>query len=156
MDKYILQELSEAERKQTLIDNADGVEEMGYTKPMTQKQIDDTKQLLAEETIQLKDVEAAKKTVDADYNSQIKTHKQNISEAAEMLKAKGKYVIGKVYKMVDLDAKRVGLYSPEGMLVTERLLNRTSSSLDSSQRHSTSSRRVLTTQQHQATTKTSK
>ena len=120
MEKYILQELSEAERKQTLIDNADGVEEMGYTKPMTQKQIDDTKQLLAEETIQLKDVEAEKKAVDADYNSQIKTHKQNISEAAEMLKAKGKYVIGKVYKMVDLDAKRVGLYSPEEMLVTER------------------------------------
>lgn len=120
MEKYILQDMSEAERKQMLIDNADGVEEMGYTKPMTQKQIDDTKQLLAEETIQLKDVEAAKKAADADYNSQIKAHKQNISEAADMLKAKGKYIIGKVYKMVDTDTKRVGLYSPEGMLVDER------------------------------------
>ena len=49
MEKYILQELSEAERKQTLIDNADGVEEMGYTKPMTQKSTDLTMTLVSPE-----------------------------------------------------------------------------------------------------------
>lgn len=61
MDKFLGQEIPEKERWQFLQDNADAVEEIGYTHRFTPDELAQKKESLAETSIKINDIEIEKK-----------------------------------------------------------------------------------------------
>lgn len=121
MEKFIGQDYQNLkEREQFIKDNAEGVENMGYSKPLNSAVIDKLKEELADATIQKNDVEQEKKMANSDYNARIKFLKECIGETADKLKSKSEYVNEPCYKLVDEQERVVGYYNKEGMLVYER------------------------------------
>lgn len=121
MEKFIGQEIENlAEREKFIKDNADGVEDMGYSKPIPSAEIEKLKERLSDSTIKRLEAEQAKKYITQQYNEEIKAYKAEIRDTADKLKSKSEYVNEPCYKLVDQEAKTVGYYNREGMLVYER------------------------------------
>lgn len=72
-DRFLGQEIQDAkERVQFLRDNADAIEELGYTKPIPTAQLDVLKDQLVQNNIQLRDIRADKKEAMKEFSNQIK------------------------------------------------------------------------------------
>ena len=61
MDKFLGQEIKEEERWQFLMDNADAIEQIGYMHRFSPEELAQKKELLAEVSIQINDIEDEKK-----------------------------------------------------------------------------------------------
>ena len=72
MDKFLGQEIPEKDRWQFLQDNADAVEEIGYTHRFTPDELAQKKESLAETSIKINDIEIEKKEVMDGYKEQLK------------------------------------------------------------------------------------
>lgn len=121
MEKFIGQEYeSLQERKQFLMDNADNIESIGYSKPIPSEQIEKLKETLADASIKKMDLEEEKKTRIQMLNDEIKEYKNTIKETADKLKSKSEYVNEPCFVMVNEQARQVGYYNELGMLVYER------------------------------------
>lgn len=121
MEKFIGQEYTDPqEREQFLRDNADAIEEMGYSKPIPSEQIEKLKETLADASIKKLELEEEKKTQVQMINEEIKGYKNTIKDVADKLKSKTTYVNEDCYKMVDPQTRQVGYYNNEGMLVYQR------------------------------------
>jgi hypothetical protein len=121
MEKTLGQDIENLqERERLLKDNAETVEDIGYSKPLRPEQIEKLKEKLSDSTIKLLDVQEDKKDSDAVFNEQIKTLKNACKDAAEKLKTKSVYINEPCYKIIDTDMREVGYYTREGMLAFER------------------------------------
>lgn len=121
MEKFIGQDIENLqEREQFIKDNAEGIETMGYSKPLKSSVIDKLKEQLANTTIEKEELEADKKAANQQYNADLKDLRTTIGDIAEKLKSKSEYVNEGCYKLVDEEEKMVGYYNKEGMLVYER------------------------------------
>lgn len=121
MEKFLGQEYQDPkERELYLRDNADAIEQMGYSKPIPSDQIEKLKETLADASIKKLEQEEAKKTAVQMYNEEIKGYKNTIKDVAEKLKSKTTYVNEDCFKMVDQQTRQVGYYNKEGMLVYQR------------------------------------
>ncbi len=121
MDKFLGQESkSGLERRSFLQSNCDAVEDLGYVKPIPSQEIDELKDRLVENNIQLRDVRADKKAANKDFNDQIKQLEDNNEETTKKLKERSEYVTEPCYKFVDDEAKETGYYNSEGVLVYSR------------------------------------
>jgi hypothetical protein len=108
------------EREQFLKDNADTIEDIGYSKPLKTDEVERLKETLTDASIKKMEAEEAKRDVVSGYNSTIKEYGQTIKDAADKLKSKSVYVNEPCYKIVDDDAREVGYYNKEGICVYER------------------------------------
>lgn len=121
MEKFIGQDIESLKERELFIkDNADGIEDMGYAKPLDSSQIDKLKEKLANACIQHNDVAEQKKASDTAYNSELKELKGIIKETSDKLKSKSEYVNEPCFKLIDEEDKMAGYYNKEGMLVYER------------------------------------
>ena len=121
MEKYLGLEYEDlAEREQFIKDNADSIENMGYTKPIPSDQIEKWKETLADASIKKLEQEEAKKAAVQMYNEEIKGYKLTIKDAADKLKSKSTYVKEPCYKLIDQQTRQVGYYTKEGTLVYQR------------------------------------
>jgi hypothetical protein len=121
MDKVLGQECkSKRERIDFLDSNCDAVENLGYVKALPSEQLEELKDRLVENNIQLRDVRADKKASNKEFNDQIKQLEESNDETTKMLKEKSEYVTEPCYKFVDDEAKEVGYYNNEGVLVFSR------------------------------------
>lgn len=121
MEKYLGLEYEDlAEREQYIKDNADSIENMGYSKPIPSDQIEKLKETLADASIKKLEQEELKKAAVQMYNEEIKGYKNTIKDVADKLKSKTTYVNEDCYKMVDPQTRQVGYYNNEGMLVYQR------------------------------------
>lgn len=121
MEKFIGQEYANlAEREQFIKDNADAIENIGYTKPLPSDEVEKLKEKLANASIKKLEQEEEKKASVQMYNEEIKRYKNTIKEAADKLKSKSEYVNEACYKLVDEQTRQVGYYNNEGMLVYQR------------------------------------
>lgn len=121
MEKFIGQEYTNlAEREQFIKDNADAIENIGYTKPLPSDEVEKLKEKLANASIKKLEQEEEKKASVQMYNEEIKRYKNTIKEAADKLKSKSEYVNEACYKLVDEQTRQVGYYNNEGMLVYQR------------------------------------
>lgn len=121
MEKFLGQEYQDPnERELYLRDNADAIEQMGYSKPIPSDQIEKLKETLADASIKKLEQEEAKKAAVQMYNEEIKGYKITIKDAADKLKRKSTYVKEPCYKLVDQQTRQVGYYNKEGMLVYQR------------------------------------
>ena len=121
MEKFIGQDIDDLKERELFIkDNADEVENKGYSKPLAGSEIDRLKEQLTDACIKKQDLEEEKKTVVKGYQDEINGQKVIIKDCSEKLKSKSKYVMEPCYKLVDEAEKMVGYYNKEGMLVYER------------------------------------
>lgn len=119
MDRFLGQEIENTkDRIQFLRDNADGVEELGYTKNIPSQELEDLKEQLVENNIQLRDVRADKRAANKEYNAQIKQLEEQGEDVTAKLKSRTEYVIEPCYKFIEDD--EVGFYNSEGVLVYSR------------------------------------
>ena len=120
MDKVLGQEYNGKDRVSFLRDNCDAVEDLGYTKSLPNDEIEALKDRLVENNIQLRDVRADKKAANKEFNDQIKQLEESNDEVTGKLKAKSEFVTEPCFKFVDEDAREVGYYNNEGLLVYSR------------------------------------
>ena len=119
MDRFLGQEIQDAkERVQFLRDNADAIEELGYTKPIPTAQLDVLKEQLVQNNIQLRDIRADKKEAMKEFSNQIKELEEVGDKVTEKLKNRSEYVSEQCYKFIE--DNEVGYYNSEGMLVFQR------------------------------------
>lgn len=86
MDKFLGQEIPEKDRWQFLQDNADAVEEIGYTHRFTSDELAQKKESLAETSIKINDIEIEKKEVVDGYKEQLKPLNESKQELLDNIK----------------------------------------------------------------------
>lgn len=119
MDKFLGQDIADARaRVMFLRDNADAVEDLGYTKEIPSQELEELKDQLVETNIKLSDLRAAKKEANKEFNDQIHKLEDINEEATALLKSRTEYVTEPCYKFVEGD--EVGYYNSEGRLVLTR------------------------------------
>lgn len=121
MEKFLGQDYPEEQRWQFLQDNADAVEEIGYTHRFSPEELAQKKESLAEISIKINDIEVEKKEVMEGFKEQLKplsTTKiellANIKEGAEFRQNE------ECVKILDHEERMAGYYNRFGELVYSR------------------------------------
>lgn len=121
MQKVLGQDIKNLdERKQFLIDNADEVVEMDYSKAFDADELAKKKTTLAEKSIKIHDPQEEIKDFKAEKNLELKPLKEDVEELLADIKAKSRVVTEKVYKFVDEEERMACFYNAEGVLVSSR------------------------------------
>lgn len=121
MQKVLGQDIKNLdERKQFLIDNADEVVEMDYSKAFDADELAKKKTTLAEKSIKIHDLQEEIKDFKAEKNLELKPLKEDVEELLADIKAKSRVVTEKVYKFVDEEERMACFYNVEGVLVSSR------------------------------------
>ncbi|MGI6814563.1 hypothetical protein ACFX5L_09265 [Bacteroides sp. KG123] len=121
MDKFIGQEIPEKDRWGFLQDNADAVEEIGYTHRFTPDELAQKKELLAETSIKINDIEVEKKEVMDGYKEQLKPLNEEKQTLLENIKKGSEYVDNEeCAKILYHEEKMAGYYNKLGELVYSR------------------------------------
>lgn len=121
MDKQLGNEYPPGpKRRAFLSDNCDKIEEKGYMKPFDNEKMQSLKDELAEKSIKIGDTEARKKAVNVEFSAELKPLKERSAEITRNLKERAEYVEEECYKFVDTEAKEVGYYNQDGVLIESR------------------------------------
>lgn len=108
------------ERKNFLIDNADGVEEMDYHKSYESDELERMKTEFANKHIRIAALEDQIAEFKEKINMELKPLKEEVKNLREDLKSKGHDVHEKVYRFLDEKERMVGFYNSEGLLISSR------------------------------------
>lgn len=108
------------ERKNFLIDNADGVEEMDYHKSYESDELERMKTEFANKHIRIAALEDQIAEFKEKINKELKPLKEEVKNLREDLKSKGHDVHEKVYRFLDEKERMVGFYNSEGLLISSR------------------------------------
>ncbi|GAE14627.1 hypothetical protein JCM6292_790 [Bacteroides pyogenes JCM 6292] len=106
-----------AQREAFLKDNCDACEQKGYMKPYTPEELQGHKEKLANVSIEIAEIEAEKKQVEADFKGRLKPLKESRSIMVSNIKSKAEYVNEICYRFTDQETKETGYYNKEGILV---------------------------------------
>ncbi len=121
MDKFLGQEIPEKERWQFLQDNADAVEEIGYTHRFTPDELAQKKESLAETSIKINDIEIKKKEAMEAFKAELKPLNEKKQELLENIKKGSEYVKNEeCVKILYHEEKMAGYYNKLGELVYSR------------------------------------
>jgi len=121
MDNFLGQEVQEKDRWQFLQDNADAIEEIGYTHRFTPDELAQKKESLAETSISINDIEIEKKDVMDEYKEQLKPLNVIKQTLLENIKKGSEYVEDQeCAKILYHEEKMVGYYNKLGELVYSR------------------------------------
>ncbi len=121
MDKHLGLEYADIEqRKQFLKDNCDKVEQAGYMKQFEPDQVLEMKERLAQVSIEINDIEEEKKAQNEVFKIQLKPIVEEKHELLRNIKHGAEFVNEICYLFIDQEQKTVGIYNPEGQLVSQR------------------------------------
>ena len=121
MQKVLGQDIKDLEdRKNFLIDNADGVEEMDYHKSYESEELEQMKTEFANKHIRIAALEDQITEFKEEINKELKPLKEEVKNLREDLKSKGRTVHEKVYRFLDEGERMVGFYNSEGILISSR------------------------------------
>ena len=121
MQKVLGQDIKDLdERKQFLLDNADEVVEMDYSKAFDSDELAKKKTELAEKSIKINDLNEAIKDYKEEVGLELKPLKEEVKNLLADIKAKSRVVTEKVYKFVDEEERMACFYNAEGVLVSSR------------------------------------
>lgn len=121
MDKFLGQEISEENRWQFLVDNADAVEQIGYMHRFTPEELAQKKESLAEVSIQINDIEDEKKEAMNEFKKRLKPLNDEKLELLESIKKGSEYIENEeCVKIIYYDEKMAGYYNKLGELVYSR------------------------------------
>lgn len=121
MQKVLGQDIKDLEeRKNFLIDNADGVEEMDYHKSYESDELERMNTEFANKHIRIAALEDQIADFKEEINKELKPLKEEVKNLREDLKSKGHTVREKVYRFLDEKERMVGFYNAEGVLISSR------------------------------------
>lgn len=121
MQKVLGQNINDLDaRKQFLLDNADEVVEMSYSKSFDADELAKKKTELAEKSIKINDLNEAIKDYKEMVGLELKPLKEEVKILLGDIKAKSRIVTEKCYKIVDEDERMACFYNAEGVLVSSR------------------------------------
>ena len=121
MEKVLGQDINDLDaRKQFLLDNADEVVEMSYSKTFDADELAKKKTELAEKAIKINDLNEAIKDYKEEVGLELKPLKEEVKNLLGDIKAKSRIVTEKCYKIVDEDERMACFYNAEGVLVSSR------------------------------------
>ena len=121
MQKVLGQNINDLDaRKQFLLDNADEVVEMSYSKSFDADELAKKKTELAEKSIKINDLNEAIKDYKEMVGLELKPLKEEVKNLLGDIKAKSRIVTEKCYKIVDEDERMACFYNAEGVLVSSR------------------------------------
>lgn len=105
------------QREAFLKDNCDACEQKGYMKPYTPEELQGHKEKLANVSIEIAEIEAEKKQVEADFKGRLKPLKESRAIMVSNIKPKAEYVNEVCYRFTDQETKETGYYNKDGILV---------------------------------------
>ena len=105
------------QREAFLKDNCDACEQNGYMKPYTPEELQGHKEKLANVSIEIAEIEAEKKQVEADFKGRLKPLKESRAIMVSNIKSKAEYVNEVCYRFTDQETKETGYYNKDGILV---------------------------------------
>ena len=105
------------QREAFLKDNCDACEQKGYMKPYSPEELQGHKEKLANVSIEIAEIEAEKKQVEADFKGRLKPLKESRAIMVSNIKSKAEYVNEVCYRFTDQETKETGYYNKEGILV---------------------------------------
>ena len=105
------------QREAFLKDNCDACEQKGYMKPYTPEELQVHKEKLANVSIEIVEIEAEKKQVEADFKGRLKPLKESRAIMVSNIKSKAEYVNEVCYRFTDQETKETGYYNKDGILV---------------------------------------
>jgi hypothetical protein len=120
MDKTLFQDYPEDERIEMLESNADALEEMDYTEYLSDEELAERKDKLAQRSIEESRILDEKKEAVDGFKLKLKPIVTEKNELLSEIKHRSRSLFGKCYKMVDHKTKEVGYYNPKGQLVFSR------------------------------------
>ena len=100
-----------------LKDNCDACEKMSYMKPYNPEELQRHKEELAKVSIEIAEIEAKKKQVEADFKGRLKPLKESRAIMVSNIKSKAENVNEVCYRFTDQETKETGYYNKEGILV---------------------------------------
>lgn len=124
MEKTLGKEYTNPQQRSAFLkDNCDCVVEKGYMKPFAPEKVTELKEKLAETSIEIGEIEDAKKASATQYNAQLKPLLAEKSTILRGIKERAEYVKEACYKFVDQEDKMVGFYNANGDLIESRPIN---------------------------------
>lgn len=121
MDKFLGQEIPEKDRWQFLQDNADSVEVIGYTHRFTTDELAQKKELLAETSIKINDIEIEKKEAMEEFKERLKPLDEEKQILLENIKKGSEFrAHEECVKILDHEERLAGFYNKLGELVYSR------------------------------------
>ena len=105
------------QREAFLKDNCDACEQKGYMKPYTPEELQGHKEKLANVSIEIAEIEAEKKQVEADFKGRLKPLKESRAIMVSNIKSKAEYVNEICYRFTDQETKETGFYNKDGKLI---------------------------------------
>lgn len=122
MEKQILIGVDPLERLQQLKDVADKVEKFNYPRELSQGELEELKNELAQNHITIDNQDQVLKTHKEDYNASVKPLKELNKDILRKVRAGVEDAVEDVYLLKDLEEEKMGYYSKDGKLVFERSL----------------------------------
>lgn len=92
MDKFLGQDIPEKERWQFLQDNADAIEKIGYTHRFAPDELAQKKEVLAEVSISINDIEVEKKKAMQEFKERLKPLNEEKQELLDHIKRGTEFV----------------------------------------------------------------
>lgn len=120
MDKTLGQEYTGENRVQFLKDNCEKIEQKGYMKRFSPEEIDVMKSELTEISIEINDIETAKKNANKGFKDQLDPLVEQKVELVQNLKKKAVFKEEDCFKFSDFSTKEIGYYNSDGLLVDVR------------------------------------
>lgn len=108
------------QRESFLKDNCDACEQKGYMKPYSPEELQGHKEKLANVSIEIAEIEAEMKQVQAEYKGRLKPLKEARSMMVSNIKSKAEYVNEMCYRFTDQETKETGFYNKDGKLIESR------------------------------------
>lgn len=121
MDKFLFQKIPEDERWKVLQDNADAVEDIGYTHRFSPDELAQKKESLAGVSIEINDIEIEKKEVMSDFKDRLKPLNEDKQKLLDNIKRGSEFQENEeCVKILYHDEKMAGYYNKLGELVYSR------------------------------------
>ena len=122
MEKSILQNVSKEERIETLRANAFGVEKFTYQRELEQGEVQELQKDLSQKLIRIDKEDQKLKIAKEAHKSVVKPMREEIKSDLQMIRTQMEEVTDEVFMMKDFEENKMGFYSKEGKLVSERAL----------------------------------
>lgn len=121
MDKFLAHDVPEKDRWLVIKDSADEIEEIGYTHRFTQEELAQKKEILAETSIKINDIEVEKKEAMEEYKRRLKPLADQKQILLDNIKKGSEYRANEeCAKIIEQEERMVGYYNKLGELVYSR------------------------------------
>lgn len=122
MQKLLFSEKTPEERLKALKANADKMEELTYTKPLTQEELDEYRENYSDKSIEFSKLDDEKKVTVSSINDQVKPVKKDLDLLLRIIKTKAIEITDETYLFADHETGMMEYFDGNGEMVYARRL----------------------------------